>query len=51
MNKVVYFHEQSGTALEMAINRFAECYEILQISYCDVVSGHHCMVLYRDYST
>lgn len=50
MNKVVYFHEESGTALEMAINRFAECYEVLQISYCDVASGHHCMVLYRDYS-
>ena len=50
MNKVVYFYEQSGTALEIAINRFAECYEILQISYCDTASGHHCMVLYRGYN-
>lgn len=50
MRKVVYFHESSGEALQMAINEFAEGgYEILQISYCDVPSGHSCMVLYRAY--
>lgn len=47
MNKVMYFHEQSGDALQMAINKFAECHKILQISYCDVSSGHGCMVLYE----
>lgn len=50
MNRVVYFREKSATALEMAINKFAECYEILQISYCDTSWGYSCMVLYKDHS-
>lgn len=49
MNKVVYFHETSGGALEYAINKFAECYEILQISYQNNASGKSCLVLYKDY--
>jgi hypothetical protein len=49
MNKVVYFHETSGGALECAINKFAECYEILQISYHSSASGKTCLVLYKDY--
>lgn len=48
MNKVVYFHEQNGTALERAINKFAECYEILQISYVNQSSGKSCLVLYKE---
>ena len=49
MNKVVYFKENSGGRLEMAINQFAECHEILQVSYNNPCSGHHCMVLYKDF--
>lgn len=49
MNKVVYFHETSGVALEYAINKFAKCHEILQISYQSSTSGKSCLVLYKDY--
>lgn len=48
MNKVVYFCEKTGMALEMAINKFASCYEILQISYVSHLGGRKsCMVLYK----
>lgn len=48
MNKVVYFHKSTGEELEKAINKFAECYEILQISYANQSGGKSCLVLYKD---
>ena len=52
MKKTTAFQEEHLMYLVKKVNEFAECHNVLQISYSTCKSGyttyHYCMVLYED---
>lgn len=49
MNRIKYFEEYTGYALQDKINEFAKEYEIIQVStYMEVDKSVGAMVLYKD---